>query len=188
MRHIETTGTVNVRGEEIALLDRAINFATEAHRTQKRRSGAPYIEHPLYVMNLVRDDKNGCIGAQIVAVLHDVLEDTNVSLEKVLKEFGPTTARAVDLLTKQGLDPNILPESINVAKNLVYEKMLQRIIEAAASDDADKARAGQIAALVKRADIEHNLADNPKPESRERYEQALTKLGGVATSLAEFTV
>lgn len=80
-------------------IERAIAFATEAHKNQKRRSGEPYIVHPLLVSCIVAhfggDEVMVC-----AALLHDVVEDTDYTLEDVKKNYGEDVASLVDGLTK----------------------------------------------------------------------------------------
>ena len=78
---------------------KAIEMATKAHEGQTRKSGDPYIVHPLAVMKIVEDwgmDEDTCLAA----VLHDVVEDTNVTLADVKKGFGEQVAFLVDGVTK----------------------------------------------------------------------------------------
>ena len=80
---------------------RAYEFAKEHHGTQLRKSGEPYIIHPLQVAytlaTLGLDDETIC-----AALLHDVVEDTNVTRQQVVKEFGESIAEMVDGVTKLG--------------------------------------------------------------------------------------
>ncbi len=64
------------------MLDRAILIAVEAHTGQKTANGEPYILHPLHVMNQMRT-----MDEKIVAVLHDVVEDTDITFENLI-EYG----------------------------------------------------------------------------------------------------
>ena len=82
-----------------ALLRRAAAFAENAHRGQFRRDGAPYITHPLAVAGILADmqaDKESLV----TGLLHDVVEDTPVSLEEIRKKFGEEIAFLVDGVTK----------------------------------------------------------------------------------------
>lgn len=78
---------------------KAIDFATKAHEGQFRKTGDPYIIHPLAVMKIVEDwgmDDDTCIAA----VLHDVVEDTPVTVADLKNEFGEQVAFLVDGVTK----------------------------------------------------------------------------------------
>ncbi|MEL6821495.1 MAG: GTP pyrophosphokinase [Calditrichota bacterium] len=79
----------------MADLARAIDIASSAHLDQTDRSGAPYILHPLRIMfNMTSED------SRIVAMLHDVVEDTDWTLEQLQEVgFSNTVLKAVDLLT-----------------------------------------------------------------------------------------
>jgi len=80
-------------------IEKAIKFATSAHEGQFRKSGDPYITHPLAVMKIVQDwgmDEDTCIAA----VLHDTVEDTSITLEDIKREFGEPVAFLVDGVTK----------------------------------------------------------------------------------------
>ncbi len=78
-------------------LEDAIALASEAHRGQKDRAGAPYILHPLRVMMRVQGD-----AARMVAVLHDVVEDTAYTFDDLrLMGFGDEVLAALDCLTKR---------------------------------------------------------------------------------------
>src|SRR6266550_788140 len=80
------------RNTDEALLNRAYVYAMKAHGSQKRASGDPYFSHPLEVAAILTDLKLD--GASIVtALLHDLVEDTEVTLEQVEKLFGPEIAK-----------------------------------------------------------------------------------------------
>ena len=78
----------------------AADLARSAHACQTDKSGAPYIDHPARVAARVRAAGHGD-EAQIVAWLHDVVEDTDVTLDRIEQEFGPRIARAVDAITRR---------------------------------------------------------------------------------------
>jgi (p)ppGpp synthase/HD superfamily hydrolase len=81
------------------IVDRALAFATVAHGDQKRKySGEPYIIHPVEVMKIVETvehDENMLAAA----LLHDVVEDTDVTIEEIESAFGPDVAELVGFLT-----------------------------------------------------------------------------------------
>jgi guanosine-3',5'-bis(diphosphate) 3'-pyrophosphohydrolase len=80
-------------------IQRAYGFAEESHRGQKRLSGEDFIEHPVAVATIVADLGMDLITIQ-AALLHDVVEDTHLSIEDVRREFGDQVSGLVDGLTK----------------------------------------------------------------------------------------
>ena len=80
-------------------LDKAIKFATKAHGKQKRKyTGEPYITHPIAVMEIVRTVPH-TEEMLVAAVLHDTVEDTDVTLADIKAEFGTKVAELVNGLT-----------------------------------------------------------------------------------------
>lgn len=137
----------------------AIILAIKAHAGQTRWNGKPYVLHPLRV---ARDAGAAITGSgftigsiqqiKTVAVLHDVLEDTDTTFEKLLP-FGATIANSVRRLSR--------PD------DLTYAEFIQTII-----DSSD-----EIAMRVKLADLEDNLSDLPADHRlRKRYEPAKAAL------------
>ncbi len=87
------------RSYDLEMIERAFHTADEAHKNVKRRSGEPYICHPLAVARLVLD--LGMDSESIAAaLLHDVVEDTPITIEEVEKSFGAEVALLVDGVTK----------------------------------------------------------------------------------------
>jgi len=82
------------------LLRRAFEMAVEAHRTMRRKSGEPYIFHPLAVSRICVEEIGLGVRSTICALLHDSVEDTDVTLEDVQREFGAEICRIIDGLTK----------------------------------------------------------------------------------------
>ncbi|MCH5191240.1 MAG: bifunctional (p)ppGpp synthetase/guanosine-3',5'-bis(diphosphate) 3'-pyrophosphohydrolase [Oscillospiraceae bacterium] len=87
--------------EELAVLDKAFNTAQEYHGDQLRRSGEPYIIHPIAVADILVDLGMDC-PSLAAALLHDVVEDTPYTLEQLQADFGETVATIVDGVTKLG--------------------------------------------------------------------------------------
>ncbi len=83
----------------LALIDKAYQFAALKHSDQKRSSGEPYICHPIAVSDVLADLKVD-VTSLVAALLHDVVEDTNTSLDEIRKEFGNEITEIVDGLTK----------------------------------------------------------------------------------------
>ncbi|MDQ0188724.1 bifunctional (p)ppGpp synthetase/guanosine-3',5'-bis(diphosphate) 3'-pyrophosphohydrolase [Alicyclobacillus cycloheptanicus] len=85
--------------EEVETIRRAYHFAEEAHRGQYRKSGDPYITHPLAVAGILADLQLDATTLT-AALLHDVVEDTRVTDEEVVRHFGAEVAALVDGVTK----------------------------------------------------------------------------------------
>lgn len=84
---------------EIELLEKAIIFAEKAHHGQKRATGEPYITHPLAVCEILLEYKAD-ITSLISALLHDVVEDTDISIHEIQLNFGKQVSTIVEGLTK----------------------------------------------------------------------------------------
>jgi (p)ppGpp synthase/HD superfamily hydrolase len=129
----------------MATLDKALLIAAAAHQRQKDKAGAPYILHPLRMMMRMESEP-----AMIAAVLHDVVEDTDVTLDRLRDEgFSEEIVQAVDCLTRR--------------EGESYDEFIAR------------AQTSPIARQVKIADLEDNM--NPKrvgemaPEDLARIEK-----------------
>ena len=86
-------------GCDMELVERAIQYANEKHKFQKRKDGSPYIIHPLAVASIVAEmglDMDAILGS----LLHDCIEDTDASHEDIEKLFGKTVAELVEGVTK----------------------------------------------------------------------------------------
>lgn len=91
----------NVFSEEsIAVIDKAFNLANEAHGEQKRKSGEPYIIHPIAVSTILFDELGMDMPSVAAAILHDVVEDTEYELSDIKEQFGDEIALLVDGVTK----------------------------------------------------------------------------------------
>ncbi|MEE9364877.1 MAG: RelA/SpoT family protein [Cellulophaga sp.] len=104
------------------LIRSAFDVAVDAHKTQRRKSGEAYIFHPIAVAKIVASEI-GLDGVSIAsALLHDVVEDTEYTLDDIERLFGETVARIVDGLTKIGhlkKDTNISQQAENFRKMLL---------------------------------------------------------------------
>jgi guanosine-3',5'-bis(diphosphate) 3'-pyrophosphohydrolase len=125
------------------LIDKAFKIANEAHWNMRRKSGEPYIIHPISVAKIVNQEIG--LGAKSIAValLHDVVEDTDYSLEDVKRDFDPKIALMIDGLTKISGTYNKENSSSLQAEN--FRKMLLTL-----SDDLR-------VILIKIADRLHNM-------------------------------
>ncbi len=87
--------------EEVRVVERAYEVAEQAHRGMTRQSGEPFVAHPLHVASILAHLR---LDAQALtaALLHDTVEDTELSLQDIEESFGPEVSRLVDGLTKLG--------------------------------------------------------------------------------------
>ncbi len=125
------------------MIDKAFKIANEAHWNMRRKSGEPYIIHPISVAKIVNQEIG--LGAKSIAtaLLHDVVEDTDYSLDDVKRDFGPKIASLIDGLTKISGTYNKENSSSLQAEN--FRKMLLTL-----SDDLR-------VILIKIADRLHNM-------------------------------
>jgi len=125
------------------MIDKAFKIANEAHWNMRRKSGEPYVIHPISVAKIVNQEIG--LGAKSIAValLHDVVEDTDYSLEDIEREFGSKIASLIDGLTKISGTYNKENSSSLQAEN--FRKMLLTL-----SDDLR-------VILIKIADRLHNM-------------------------------
>ena len=86
--------------QDLEMVDKAFYFAVEAHKDQRRRSGEPYIYHPIEVATIAAQDIGLGRTSIICALLHDVVEDTKYTLDDINGMFGEKVAKVVDGLTK----------------------------------------------------------------------------------------
>ncbi len=99
IEHVVEKATTYLKDTDIARIKEAYEFANQAHLGQLRKSGEPYIQHPLAVADILINMQMD-VTSIIASLLHDVVEDTTVSLDSVRKQFGDTCAMLVDGLTK----------------------------------------------------------------------------------------
>src|SRR5277367_4995339 len=85
--------------DDLAPLEKAYRFARKYHENQTRDSGEPYMAHPVMVAHILADMRMDLVAMQ-TGLLHDVVEDTSVTVDQVRKEFGAEVARCVDGVTK----------------------------------------------------------------------------------------
>ena len=85
--------------DDVASLEKAFRFASQHHKLQTRASGEPYMIHPLMVAHILADMRMDVVSLE-TGLLHDVVEDTSVTVEEVRKTFGEEVARCVDGVTK----------------------------------------------------------------------------------------
>ncbi len=167
-----TTKTISELSEELiaaihsykkdfdeAIIRKALAFGEKAHSHQKRASGEPYFTHPIEVALILTEMKLD-ISSIITALLHDTVEDTEVTLEDLEREFGEDVAKLVDGVTKlTKLELKSEQEKVKQAEN--FRKLL-----VAMSEDIR-------VLLVKLADRTHNMRTigAMKPEKARRIAQ-----------------
>ena len=115
------------------ILQEALNFSIEAHKEQFRKSGEPYIVHPILVASIVASLTNDESMA-ISALLHDVVEDTDIPILEIEEKFGADVAHLVSGLTKIDVirDSELVPSNSDeklVVSALSFRKMLLASIE-----------------------------------------------------------
>ncbi len=128
--------------EEKKLIRKAFDVAVEAHKNQRRKSGEAYIFHPIAVAKIVASEIGLGPTSIAAALLHDVVEDTDITVEQIEKWFNPKIAKIVAGLTKisrMDADPDISLQAEN------YRKMLLTL-----NDDVR-------VILIKIADRYHNM-------------------------------
>ncbi|TCZ73649.1 RelA/SpoT family protein [Flaviaesturariibacter aridisoli] len=134
------------------MIRQAFEMAAEAHKTMRRKSGEPYILHPLAVARICVEEIGLGVRSTICSLLHDTVEDTDITLEDVQREFGSEIARIVDGLTKIStvVDVNASQQAENFRKILLTLTDDPRVI------------------IIKLADRLHNMRtlDSMKPEKQ----------------------
>ena len=157
-------------GDTTELIERAYLYAEECHLGQTRKSGEPYIAHPLetalYLADLHLDSHT-----IIAALLHDVVEDCGVTLDEVAERFGPEAAKLVDGVTKlTRMDARFHgPTETSLAhadeQDSLYAENLRKMLVSMAEDIR--------VVLIKLADRLHNMStlEALEPEKRKRIAQ-----------------
>ncbi len=103
------------------LVRAAFEISADAHKTMRRKSGEPYILHPLAVAQICVEEIGLGVRSTICALMHDTVEDTDITLDDVQREFGTEIARIVDGLTKISnvIDVNASQQAENFKKILL---------------------------------------------------------------------
>ena len=106
--------------KESKLIRRAFDVALDAHKDMRRKSGEPYIYHPISVAKICADEMDLDVTSVVCALLHDTVEDTYISLKDIEELFGKEVSKIIDGLTKI---PEVFDENASVqAEN--FRKML----------------------------------------------------------------
>ena len=125
------------------LIRRAFEISVDAHKDMRRKSGEPYILHPLAVARIVVEEIGLGVTSSICALLHDVVEDTEITLEDIEREFGEKYVKIIDGLTKISNVVDLKADTTVQAEN--FRKILLTL--------ADDPRV----ILIKLADRLHNM-------------------------------
>ena len=140
--------------EQIAFIKKALDFAIDAHKEQRRKTGEPYIYHPISVAKIVATEIGLGTTSIACALLHDVIEDSDYAYEDIEKNFGKKTADIVNGLTKITVmnNQNISIQSENYRKLLLTLANDFRVI------------------LIKIADRLHNMRtlDSMRPDKQKK--------------------
>lgn len=89
-----------LKDDDAKLIKKAFNTSLDAHKNMRRRSGEPYIYHPLAVAQIAVEEIGLGTTAIVAALLHDVVEDTEATIADIERGFGPKIAKIIDGLTK----------------------------------------------------------------------------------------
>jgi GTP diphosphokinase / guanosine-3',5'-bis(diphosphate) 3'-diphosphatase len=89
-----------LRDNDAKIIKKAFNTSVEAHKDMRRKSGEPYIYHPIAVAQIAVEEIGLGTTSIVAALLHDVVEDTEMEIEDVERDFGPSVARIIEGLTK----------------------------------------------------------------------------------------
>ncbi len=117
--------------EKIALVEDAYNFALKAHQGQVRKSGEPYLEHPLQVALMLAELQLDTVSLA-AALLHDVPENCGIPVPEIEAQFGSEVAKLVEGTTKLGMLPK--QASIEVATSASQVENLRKMLVAMAED------------------------------------------------------
>ena len=108
-----------VSGKDMVRIREAFEFACEAHAGQKRKSGEPYIVHPIEVASIVARELELGANPVIAAFLHDVVEDTKFTIDDIQKRFGKDVAFLVGVLTKQSKEHYEMSKQVDNYKQML---------------------------------------------------------------------
>lgn len=147
-------------------LDAASRIAGIAHQGQTRRDGQPYIMHPTAVQAITKRYYPDNIEAQILAMLHDVIEDG--------PEYSGHSRRELFKMVKDAIpdNPKAQKRIMNALRTMTHSKRTHPIYE----DYLQLVFSDELAAIVKISDLIHNLSHNPSLSQIEKYKNALNKV------------
>ncbi len=156
-RELEDKIRVNNPAADLTKIRAAYEFALAAHGTQARKDGTPYITHPIAAAEIIAEmglDED----ALVAALLHDCIEDTNVTHEDILKKFGPRVAELVEGVTK-------LTRVVYTSKEDEQMENLRKMLMAMAKDIR--------VILIKIADRLHNMRTMQYQSEAKQREKSL---------------
>jgi GTP diphosphokinase / guanosine-3',5'-bis(diphosphate) 3'-diphosphatase len=105
---------------DVTIIRKAFDLALEAHKPMRRKSGEPYIYHPIAVAKIAAEEIGLGTTSIVCALLHDVVEDTDITLEEIEAQFGSKVANIIDGLTKiSGVFDTSSPQAENFRKMLL---------------------------------------------------------------------
>ncbi len=110
---------LRVASGDLDRLRAAFNLARKAHASQKRKTGEPYILHPIAVATIAAEELNLGTNPVIACFLHDVVEDTDYTLEDIERRFGEDVAFLVKVVTKQKKDKYEMSKQLDNFKQML---------------------------------------------------------------------
>jgi GTP pyrophosphokinase len=144
--------------------DQMMAAAEKAHSGQMRRSGGPYIEHPIEVAKIIMKYYPGEPALCTAALLHDALEDS-INLGNMKDE-----QELMDIIVQSSENPELGQRVFSIIKKLTHSKDVEYgDYVAALSGDPDAIR-------IKMADMMHNLSSSPTPRQAKKYQTAIDTL------------
>ena len=140
-----------VQPEQLQQLKDAFEFARDAHKEQRRKSGEPYIIHPISVAMIAAEELMLDTNSVTASFLHDVVEDTPYTIEDIKERFGDDVAYLVDMVTKRKKDTYRMSKQVDN-----YEQLLESV------------QYDIRALMVKLADRLHNMRtlDSMRPDKQ----------------------
>ena len=147
-------------------LEAASRIAGIAHHNQFRRDGQPYIMHPTAVQAITKQFYPDNIEAQVLAVLHDVIEDG--------PQYAGHSRRELFRMVKDAIPDNPAAQKriMDALRTMTHSKRTHPVYE----DYLEMVFGNELAAIVKISDLIHNLSHNPSASQIEKYKNALNKV------------
>lgn len=169
-------------GQNLELLKKSYEFSLNAHKKQTRAGGTPYITHPLAVVNTLAD-LHLDIPTLCAGFLHDVVEDTPVSHENIVSEFGEEISRLVEGVTKIDALQYSIPEHASTPELIRQAENWRKMLIATAHDIR--------IVILKLADRKHNMETLqflPPEKQKKIAEETLNLYAPLAQRLGMYTL